>query len=99
MDGPPAGGIGPEKLNLPMRIDEAPGPFSHWLGTFVVNKDWRVSYLASGEVAIKEGYDLEWFWNNKKAGVELLIANGILPGIAEQWVNKIMDWVNVITAN
>lgn len=82
-----------------MGIDEAPEPYSDWLGAKVVNGDWRASYRAAGIAAIKNGYELQWFCNNKAAGIEMLKASGILPGIAEQFGGKIVDWAEVVNAN
>ena len=44
----------------------------------------ETSPQAAGEAAIERGYELQWFCNNKAAGIEVLKACGIMPGIAEQ---------------
>jgi hypothetical protein len=45
---------------------------------------------------IEGGYDLQWFCNNKATGINMLKAAGIMPGIAEQFVKKITEWVDEV---
>jgi len=85
------------ELNLPMGIDEALKPYADWLCAQVSNVNWQESYWAAGIAAIERGYELQWFCNNKAAGIEILKACGVMPGIAEQFVSKIAKWVDEIT--
>jgi hypothetical protein len=79
-----------------MRIDKALEPYGEWLSAQVENAEWRVSYRAAGVVAIKEGYDLEWFCNNKTDRAKMLKLNRVKPGIAEQCVSKITRWADKV---
>ena len=83
-------------LNLPMPIDKALESYSDWLVAKVDNVEWRESYRAAGAAAIQEGYELQWFCNNKNTGVEILKENGIKRGIATQFVNKITAWADEV---
>lgn len=84
------------KLNLPMKIDEAPGSYSDWLAAQVVNAEWQASYRAAGKAAIEGGYDLQWFCDNKAPGIDMLKAAGIMPGIADRFVKKVTEWVDEV---
>jgi hypothetical protein len=95
-DNPPHGPDGLVKLNLPMPLNEAPKSLSDWLSAQVTDEDWKTAYQAAAEIAVKLGYDLEWLHNNKTAGAGILKEEGIMPGIAEQFVNKIMEWADKI---
>ncbi|KAK3933888.1 hypothetical protein QBC46DRAFT_401018 [Diplogelasinospora grovesii] len=96
---PPHGPDGLVKLNLPMPLNEAPKSLSDWLSAQVTDEDWKTAYQAAAEIAVKLGYDLEWLHNNKTAGAGKLKEEGIMPGIAEQFVNKIMEWADKFETN
>jgi hypothetical protein len=70
-------GVDVVKLNLPMRIDEALQPYSASLAAEVSNGDWPASYRAAGVVAMRKGYGLEWFCNNKAASMRWKSPNSL----------------------
>ena len=76
-------------LNLPMSIDKALESYCDWLVARVDNVEWREWYRAASAAAIKEGYELQWFCNDKTAGVEILEKNEVKRGITTQFVDQI----------
>ena len=82
-----------------MPIDKAPKSYSDWLAAQVTDVEWRKSYLAAGALAVEQGYELQWFCNNKADGVDKLEKKGIKPGIPRQFVDRISTWVDKVNTS
>ncbi|OZJ01708.1 hypothetical protein BZG36_05649 [Bifiguratus adelaidae] len=83
----------PVRLKFPMPKDEAPKLYSDWLCAQVTNQAWRASYRLASKVTIDKGYDLQ------RVDAEMLIANGVLPGIAIQYASRVEEWLDDVYSN
>jgi hypothetical protein len=81
------------ELNFLVPDDEAPIVYSDWLCAKVTNEKWRTASQLAGEVTVDKGYDLRWLNANQKAGKDMLIANGVLEGVAARFVSWVSRWV------
>lgn len=82
------------RRKFPMPRDEAPNQYKDWLCESVTNETWLASYRLASKVTIEKGYDLWWLYTEQKAGAEVLVANGVLEGIATQFVSMIKEWLD-----
>jgi hypothetical protein len=73
---------------------KAPIVYSRWLSAGVTNQKWREATRLEGEVTVDKGYDLRWLYNNQKAGIDMLIASGVLEGVAARFVSRVWKWVD-----
>ncbi|KAH7009365.1 uncharacterized protein B0I36DRAFT_401682 [Microdochium trichocladiopsis] len=62
--------------------DTAPIVYAHWLSARVSNQHWQAATKLAGEVTVAKGYDLKWLHANQKEGQKMLVANGVLEGVA-----------------
>lgn len=82
------------RLIFPMPKDEAPYRYSDWLCNSVTNEAWLASFRLPSRVTIDKGYDFQWLYNRQTAGAKILVANGVLEGIATQFVSMIKEWLD-----
>lgn len=82
------------RLNFPVPDDEAPIVYSDWLCAKITNEKWRTASQLAGEVTVDKGYDLHWLNANQKVGKDMLIANGVLEGVAARFVSWVSRWVD-----
>lgn len=98
LDCPEMGGLtrraNPVRLTFPMPRDEAPYCYSDWLCRPVTNEAWLASYRLASRVTVDKGYDLRWLYTEQRAGAEMLVANGVLEGIAAQFVSMVKEWLD-----
>ncbi|KAH7012135.1 uncharacterized protein B0I36DRAFT_256765 [Microdochium trichocladiopsis] len=80
--------------------DMAPIIYAHWLSARVTNQHWRDATKLAGEVTVAKGYDLKWLHANQKEGQNMLVANGVLEGVAARFVSwGVQKWVDEITVD
>lgn len=82
-----------------MPKDEAPKLYSDWLSAKVTNKNWQEASQLAGKVAVDKGFDLQWLYNHQRAGQEMLVASGVLEGVAARFVSWIPKWVDAVHAD
>lgn len=81
-----------------MPIDEAPESYCDWLCSQVTNAAWRAAYRLASEVVINEGYDLAQIERDRAMNAKMLVASGVLKGIAIQFVSRIREWLDSIVS-
>ncbi|KXJ85273.1 hypothetical protein Micbo1qcDRAFT_128321 [Microdochium bolleyi] len=80
--------------------DMAPIIYARWLSAGVTNQHWRDATKLAGEVTVAKGYDLKWLHANQKEGQNMLVANGVLEGVAARFVSwGVQKWVDEITVD
>lgn len=84
------------ELNFSVPDDEAPIVYSDWLCAKITNEKWRTASQLANEVTVNKGYDLHWLYANQRAGKDMLIANGVLEGVAARFVSWISRWADDI---
>lgn len=98
-DDPSAYGCGKGQqvqLTYPIPEDEAPLHYSNWLMAQVTNEKWLEAYRLAGEITVNKGYYLRGLYTNQKDGKAMLIAGGVLEGVAAQFVSRVSEWVKDI---
>jgi hypothetical protein len=68
--------------------------YSDWLWAKVTNQKWLEASQLAGEVTVDKGYDLHWLYTNQKAGKDMMIASGVLEGVAARFVSWVSKWVD-----
>ena len=85
---------GPEKLLFPMPMDEAPVIYRDWLCSKVTNEMWRKAYKLACKVNLEKGYHLGRMHEAQLVDAKMLAANGVLQGIALQFVSRVKEWLD-----
>lgn len=81
------------KLNFPMAVDEASEAYCDWLCAQVTKQTWQEAYRLACKVTVDKGYDLQRLHTSQSVDAKMLVAHGVLPGIALQYVSRIKEWL------
>lgn len=88
----------PGPLKLPMPPDQAPESYCDWLCSQVTDIDWLAAYRLARRVMVSKGYTLGQLDKDQAVKAKMLFDNGVLEGIAEQFVERIREWLSDIAS-
>lgn len=79
-----------KRLKISGKRDVAVREYTNWQRSNVVDNELKTQYERAGLAVLKYGWDLEQMHLSRNSG--FLVQEGVLPGIAERYVDDIAEW-------